>query len=634
MQREFSFFHRFKLDIIVLIGIILIGLGAILHHFPITISRDDAYGVAAMPQQLGQANILLILPETVQTTNNYPDMDFSFAWYNAMSQIFGPFSITLTNRIRSANDLSNAKIIVIPQNAAAQMNDDQIQLIAQNVQLGASLIIEMPGQAWTPITGVRLHSRGNSAIKRITAAPNSPLTGKYRDALLDVPLDTRVMRMDTSENHPIPSNGLLLEIDGAVAHAKRPLGAGFVYIFAFNFGQAITSLQQGRPSDALSIDTEEVPKTSNLILNEKMRANTIPYADILKNHVFACISQTTPIPMLWPFPEAHKSALILTHETGNLSDDAFLPAKTENEFKARSTWLVTASKMSSQTLRTQQEKGFEIGAALLRTPTQAVYKPLGTSFFHPILIEQTMKDQKTRIDEQASQSISTCKIAQSFWSHDYTASFRRLTAAKCRIDLSYAPGAHGDFGYLFGSSFPFLPIERNGLPIPIYEMPTLLDDTATSFASLPENIPVQLLNDAQNIWNTPIIANFNANTMQATPSYLSPQTWHDLLVFARDNAVWLPSVKAFVQHYTLRKQAQINYTWTPQTRTLDVQMRLPKADFNYTIAIPKRTAAGTLDALWLDKRPLDIEAGVLSSDGLLLLVPIPQDEHTLQGHYQ
>ena len=89
-----------------------------------------------------------------------------------------------------------------------------------------------------------------------------------------------------------------------------------------------------------------------------------------------------------------------------------------------------------------------------------------------------------------------------------------------------------------------------------------------------------------------------------------------------------------MQHYTLRKQSHLLYTWNPNARTLQAQVRLPKADFSYTLAIPKRTQAGALDTLWLDKRQLDIEAGKTSSDGLLLLIPLEASEHSIEAHYQ
>lgn len=633
MHGDSSFFRRFRIDFI-LLGILgCVCLGYVVDAHPIRISGSDTPGAASMPQQLGQSNVLLILPDTTQNAESYPEMDFSFAWYNAMSQVIGPFSIALTRQIRTYDDLAQARLIVIPQNAAEQMSEAQIQSVAQSVQLGASLIIEMPGHAWAPVTGMRLNTRGNAAMKRVTDAPNSPLSGTYKEHLLNVPIDTRVMRMDASDPEAMSSNGLLLEIDGAIAHAKRGLGAGVVHILGFNFGQAMTSLQQGRPSDSFRIDTEEAPHTADLILNERMRTNTTPYADLLKMHVFGSAFQAAPFPMLWPIANGKRSALIISHETGDLGDEAFLSAKYEKESGAQSTWLATASTLSNGVLRNYAGEGFDVGVSLRRPPADRLDKAYGIAFFKPLAIEQTVIDQKRSLMRQLSAPISTCKYVKNIWSRDYTACFRYLTAAQCQIDLSYGPGAEGEYGYMFGSPYPFLPIERNGLPFPVYALPTTIDDSV-GLGSLPENAALQMLKDAEATWNGPIVVNFSAEAMKENPSYLSPQTWHELMSYAKENDIPMPSAKAFMQHYTLRKQSHVLYSWNASARTLQAQIKLPKADFSYTLAIPKRSQAGVLDSLWLDRRQLDIEAGTTSSDGLLLLIPLDATEHSVEAHYQ
>ena len=81
-------------------------------------------------------------------------MDFSFAWYNVLSQYIGPFTISLVRDIQSAASLQSAHLIVVPQKTAETMTDAQIQLVYQAVQLGANLIIEMPSPEWSSLTAM------------------------------------------------------------------------------------------------------------------------------------------------------------------------------------------------------------------------------------------------------------------------------------------------------------------------------------------------------------------------------------------------------------------------------------------------------------------------------------------------
>lgn len=631
MKSDSSWFHRFKIDLI-LIAILAVGaLAWGIHRHPFTLSTSDPFAAAVMPQQLGQSSILLVLPDNAPTAESFPGYDFSFAWYNALSQTFGPFSIALVRDIQSAQDL-RAQLIVIPQKTAEAFSESQIQLVSQAVQQGASLVIEMPPPEWAPLTGTKRRTKGSSAIKRLTDAPNSPLTSTWREQLLNIPLDTQVLRIDSLDAEPLSSDSLLLEIDGGIAHYRRPVGAGFVFVLAFNFGQAVTALQQGRPGDALSIETEQPPRTSDLVLNDKMRANTVPYADLLKTHVFGAIAQTTPVPMLWPFPNAQKAALILSHSTGALSDDAFLAATPEIEAGVRTSWFVTPGKISPDALRRAAEK-LDIGVSLVRPPVGRIYKKIGPDFFQPVAVERSMAEQKTALSRSLQKNITACKIAQNAWSHDYTAAFRRLAAATCKLDLSYGPTHAQEFGYLFGSGFPFLPIEKNGLPLSTYELPTLIDD-AVGLETLPEEAPIHLLKDALNTYHQPVTVHFDADTMLTHPSYLAPQTYADLLDFARTHDVWTTSAEQFLFYFTTRKLARLLYAFHPQSRTLDVDANLPNAPFDYTLALPRRSAPGTLHALWLDKNSVDVDALRPTADGLFLLIPVPPGAHAIQAHYQ
>ncbi len=627
-----SFSHRFKFDLILLLILFVIGIAALLHHFPFTISTQDETGKAMMPQQLGQSATLLILPDGTENAQTFSNMNFAIAWYNLLSQYVGTFSIALTHDIQSAAALQ-AQLIVIPQKTAESFNDAQIQLVSQAVQKGASLVIEMPTPEWAPLTAIKRRGKINSAIKHLTDAPNSPLAGQWRDHLLNTPLDTQIIRLDALDSETLPPDALLLELDGAIAHYRRNVGSGFVFVLAFNLGQALTSLQQGRPSENFDIETEENPLSSDFVLNDKLRQNTIPYADLLKSHVITSILYAAPMPLIWPFPDAARSALILSHETGALDDRAFEAAKYEDSLNIESTWLTTPGKISKKTLETWKSRQFDLGVSLIRPPAGRIYEPYGPSFFQPVVVEQNIINQKNAVSKRLNAPILSCKMTNSIWSHDYTLAFRKLAAAQCQIDLSYAPTQPGQFGYLFGSAFPFLPIERNGLPLPTYEFPIVINDEV-GLETIPPHAALKLLTEAETTFHEPLTAHFNADTMLNHPSYTSPETWLELIQFAKDSNIWITSARGFMHHYTIRKQTKLFYAFHPQTKVLDVKLDMPTANFYYTIALPRKTSSGTLHDLWLDKKSLDMTTVKMTGDSLLMLIPVSSGEHLLQAQYQ
>lgn len=631
MRFNARFSQRFKIDFIILGILLCIAVGVLLHHFPIKFSSDDDVAAAVMPQQLGQSGILLILPSENTHAQTYAEIDFSFGWYNLLSQVAGAFNIALTTGIQSSASLQ-VQLIVVPQKTAETLNETQIQLISQAVQRGANLIVEMPTPAWSSMTGIKRRTKVSSTIKHLTDAPNSPLSGVFRDQLLNTPLDTQVLRLDALDSETLPSDALLLELDGAIAHYRRQHGAGHVFVLAFNLGQAITSLQQGKPADQFQIETQELPKTSDLILNEKLGRSTVPYADLLKTHVMLSALHVSPMPLLWPFPDARRSALIIVHDTGRLEAQAFRMAEYEQSQEIQSTWLSRAGVVSSTALRQWYQAGFDMGVSILRPHAGKIYEPYGPPFFQPIAVERNMVNQKQTIARQIGANVSTCKMASSAWTRDYTLAFRKLAAAQCQIDLSYAPTEPEQAGYLFGSGFPFLPIERNGMPLPLYEFPTAMNDES-GLETLPAKFSLKHVQEAENLYHQPVVVQFNADTMFTQPSYLIYETWLKLIQQARESQIWTTSAKNFMHYYTLRKQARLVHAFHPQTKVLDIKAEFPEAPFQYTVALPKRTQAGTLHDLWIDKAAVDVQSLKVSGDGLLILIPVSSGHHLVQAQY-
>lgn len=631
MKSDASFVHRFRIDFILLSIIVVLVCVLLLNRYPIKISSEDTAVSAVMPQQMGLSSVLLILPDTTVTSESFAEMDFSLAWYNVLTQMVGPFRIALAKDIKSISDL-DAQLIVIPQRTGDIFTEAQIQLVSQVVSDGATLIIEMPKATWSPLTALKHHARSESALKRLSDAPNSPLTNMYRDQLMQIPLDTQIMRVDTLDAETLPQDNLLLELDGGAAHYRRALGAGYVYVLTFHFGQAITALQQGRPSDDFKIKTQEDIKVSDLVLNEKLRTNGVPFADLLKRHVIASVMQTTPMPILFPFPDGYRSALLISHETGSLDEQAFLASELETAVSSRTTWFVTPGKIASSSLKQHLASGFEVGASLVRPPMGKLYQSKGPSFFKPIAVESTMSKQVSLISAQVG-GVTTCRIAGDAWTADYSQQMRLISGARCGVDTTYGPSHSGEWGYLFGSAYPFLALERNGLPLPTYELPRLIDDRV-GLDDLPSNTALQILKDAENIWHEPVMIHFNADTMLERPSYLSPQTHQMVLKYAGENRIWMPTIREFMTHYTSRKQARMRYVFHRQTHQLDVSLHLPPSEHAFTLAFPKKTAQGSVHTIRVNTQLTDSESLKSTADNLLFLLPLLPGEHSLQIQYQ
>ena len=523
MRNESALTVRFKTDIILILILALIALGILITRHPFHLTTEDALAQAMMPPQLGRGETLLILPAETHVAQEFEDLDFSFAWYNYLSQEIGPFSIALTD------DLSDAafdaiRLIVVPRRSAALMNAAQIGMIETAVSKGASLLIEMPDPAWSNLTAVKQKPQTGNAIRHFTDAPNSPLPADLKDALLNFPLDTQVLRLETLDNVTLGHSDLLLELDGAIAHYHLTHGAGHVFVLSFDLGRALTARIQGRPDEDFKIAVEEDkrPLPSSLILNEKLGTNTIPYADILKRHVLQSIWRIAPQAVLWPFPNAEKTALIVTHDVHQTGDQALYIVSDEQTRGLPSTLFVSTENTTTSWLTQTAAQGFDIGVLMVRPPVAQTWRHAGPSFFSPVWIERNMDDQKRQISSRTRRNMTACKMYGANWNPDYTTTFRKLTAAKCQIDLSYMPD-NGQYGYLFGSGFPFLPMDRGGLPFPVYEFPTLWSD-ANETPDSPD-VTAQLLKDSVERYHQPVVLHFSADALRDPPHNQSLEAW-------------------------------------------------------------------------------------------------------------
>ena len=631
MRNESALTVRFKTDIILILILIVIGLGILITRHPFHLTSEDSLAPAMMPPQLGHGETLLILPAETHVAQTFEELDFSFAWYNYLTQEIGPFSIALTDDLNDAA-FESIRLIVIPRRTAALMNAAQIGMVETAVTRGASLLIEMPDPAWANLTAVKQKPQTGNAIRHFTDAPNSPLPADLKDALLNFPLDTQVLRLETLDNVTLGHSDLLLELDGAIAHYHLAHGAGHVFVLGFDLGRALTALTQGRPDDDFQIAVEEDkrPLPSSLILNEKLGTNTIPYADILKRHILQSIWRIAPQAVLWPFPNAEKTALIITHDIHQTGDMAQYIVSDEQTRGLTSTLFVSTENTTASWLSQTAAQGFDIGVLMVRPPVAQTWRHAGPSFFSPVWVERNMEAQKRLISGRSRRNITACRMYAANWDSDYTTTFRKLTAAKCQMDLSYMPD-NGQYGYLFGSGFPFLPMDHGGLPFPVYELPTLWSDSNET--PLSPDITAKLLKESAERYHQPVVFNFSADAMRDHPHYQSIEAWTKATDLASQLHIRRTTVQSFMEHFSARKKAKIESTFHENKRTLDVSLELPETHEAYTLAIPNRTMHGSVHAITVDQKPYDPKALSVSSGGIQLLLPIPSGVHQVFIQY-
>ena len=632
MRNESAITVRFKVDFI-LLAILIVVIGCVVLSFhPFEVTSEDERGQALMPEQMGHGEVALVVPSTTTLADTFGALDFSFAWYNVLTQEVGPFSFLFPEMV-TEQKLAGMRLIVVPRRAAAAMNETQIAAVETAVSRGASLLLEMPTPAWASLTAVKRKAQNSASIKRLTNAQNSPLPQTLKDSLLNFPLETQVLRIDALDNETLGHADMLLELDGAIAHYHRAHGAGHVFVLAFDLGEALTALQQGRPSDNFRIELDEnadhaIP--SDLVLSEKLKTNFIPYADILKRHVLASVWRIAPQVALWPFPNAERTLLLLTHDVAGIGDTAQYIVDAEKEAGAVSTFIASTEKTSSDWLSSLVETGSEAGTLIVRSPKGQLWRSIGPKFFAPVRKELNAASQRNIISNRARRNVTTCRMHGLNWQPDYTSSFRILRSAKCQIDLSYGP-SDGMLGYLFGTGFPFLPLDRGGVPFPVYEIPTLLSDAVPS--PVEPASALKILRESAELYHEPVVFNFSADTMREHPHYQAVEAWLQSMEYASKEHIRFSTVQKYMQYFSIRKQAVIQSTFQEQTHTLDAHIELPDYEDVYTLSIPTRTMYGGISSLVVDQKQVDAKVLTTVNGGTLTLLPLVSGSHRVVVQY-
>jgi hypothetical protein len=296
--------------------------------------------------------------------------------------------------------------------------------------------------------------------------------------------------MDTVDLADLQPIEVLMTIDDVPAHLHRKVGEGHVFLLAFDFGMAMTALQQGIPGDDFSIPPisqaseaeAAAPFTipERLVENPKLRQATAPYADLLERHVLYAPLRFRPAPRMWLFPETMMGALAMTHDEGGIGDKAAFMSLYEHEHGWTSTYFISPSDdgISNQGLDALRSQGAALGLAWHRGVEDALYTTGGIGRLKPFRYEMSLIEQHKRLEGWAGQRVHIARARNQRWDRDYTLNWRKMAAAGVFIDSTYGPGDPNSLGYLFGTGLPFLPIDRNSLPLPVYEIPYILSDTA------------------------------------------------------------------------------------------------------------------------------------------------------------
>lgn len=523
------------------------------------------------PPDRAEGDVLLLLPDSPSAAaTRFEELDCSYQWFNGLWQEFGSFATALTRDL-SPEILAGRSVVIVPYRVAETMPQNGISALAGFARDGGQLIVERPNETWASLTGVTGGGKLRHAQK-ITSVEGLDVRGPMRRHLPDVPLSGHLMRAPAME--PYPAGPVLLEVDGQPGLTVQKVGEGFVYTFLFDFGCSVAALQQGKPVEGMSfgLEGESTVAASKRAASEAMLQSEVPYADLLERALFQRLSEARPLPRLWLYPGQNAGALIMTHPVSTQLRAALGYADAARKAGAVSTLFVPADQFTREEAAIAESAHAEIGLHWIRGESRPhVTRSSGVGAFRPWETELALTEQYSRVNLvlPAETPLRAGRVEGSLFTDDWDTTFSQMAAARLRLDSSLGPTEPDQFGYLFGTGFPFYPFDARGLPLPLLELPYILEGSGVSRGRLEE-----FLGNSQAYFHQPIVVSIPAETMRTDPSAGALLAFRDAFDIARQKAHWIATVGEFLDFLAARRASVLTSRWYADERRLEISVNL------------------------------------------------------------
>ena len=516
--------------------------------------------------------------------------DWSYAWLNTIEKEVGHYAVCDSSNL-TEDDVLSKRVIIISKSAIDEIACNHINLMNKFLQKGGVLVLDQPTPAWSNVSGIAVE---DATIKPTTLTYIDPVLIRSigDDNLMRIPLNTDLVVTRPSGEHV----KILMEMDGNPAISENVLKEGCVISILFNYGLQLISLRQGIPSnpnyEIKKFGNKKNITTTDLILSNGTTVSDCPFADLLEHVFFHIIGNYQPLPRWWYHPSCYRGAFMMSHDEDYFGDKSTYMASYENEINSRSTFFVIPdSDISQKALKKLLDNNAAIGVHWNRFP-RPCKKFLNITFSQKkYSLAEQIDMLKKKVPEKYS--VISSRIHFLKWDDHYTRTFRILNYCGIKIDSSYgSSGGMASKGYLFGTGFPFYPIDDNGMPIDVLEVPIELQDDYGG-----DDIPFiqKLMKDSHDKYHTTLV--FLYHPFQTAINEKTKNTWVKTYKMAEDHELWITTFEEYYKFYKNRKESTIRSMFKNDMLDILVDVR----GHNQTIWIPHIWNLKSLSTVEIDK---------------------------------
>ena len=479
----------------------------------------------------GDAPVALVVDTSIVAANgrsgSFGKTDWSYGWFNLLLQEAPNFDILDVSQIRDTAALNRRRTIIFTRSATSGMSPGRTNWADADwwralSDSGRTVYFELPPNEFTGWAALddsilRLERQGQ------TFNQVSYLLGPDTSTL-SIPCFR--LRASGARFAPLAAGVTIrMAMDSAPTLVESRLGVARALVAGFDFGALAVTVQQGRPENDFSVRPRVNKRdgalplvTADLCADSSYRNTFQPFFDQFEEVLYAIIDPQAPEPTLI---DSSPRVFVMSHDEEAMGDRAVWMARQERLWGVTSSYFVIPSNMTAAGYRALDSAGVEYA---LHADKYSLFDRPGLPGARPIAREVSFSEQASRLISVGTDTAAH-RINRNHWltwTDRYTENFRRLAAAGVRLDCSYGPLGAEVVGYLFGTRFPFVPLDTNGFPLPILELPFLFQDD--------ERFAVEYLDSAFALSDRDAgVINFiyHVNTMSHSPDTLVMWSWRE-----------------------------------------------------------------------------------------------------------
>ncbi len=303
-------------------------------------------------------------------------------------------------------------------------------------------------------------------------------------------------------------------------------------------------------------------------------------------------AKSDALPAWWWYPEEAGGAFLMSHDEEGFGGRAAWMAEAGAGWQCPTTnFIVPSPAITQEDLERYQRIDAEIALHYVLPGTQGEDYP-GSGFdeegrfqsfglwkVRPVRRLFSPLEQRRWLAERSPGRTPASASRTHFlaWTDGYTDLFHALASADIAIDSSYGPDLKSR-GYLFGTARPFRPLGREGLPLPLYELPFI---TAEDLGGADESFLLELLATSAQTTHQAISVLYHPNAFSWHPSVNNYLTWKGLCqkartldhrpsTFSKLARFWNDREGSTLRSYVNGDRIRIEYRGAPEGATLAV----------------------------------------------------------------